>query len=91
MSFIELINQRKPLVVQLVLLCFHAVKNIDSCLRIHEFFGVEPVDELLDCIFLLNLVESDNALFPCLIQTIKLLFFIANNVVVEFVTFLMLS
>ena len=43
MSVIELINQRKPLLVQLVLLCFHAVENIDSCLRIHEFFGVEPV------------------------------------------------
>jgi hypothetical protein len=46
-------------------------EDLNSWGWIHEFSAVHPVKELLDCVFLLKLVEPHNAFFPDRVMLLK--------------------
>lgn len=67
MSVVHLLDKLYALIVQLLLFCLHVCENVHSCLRIHKFFGIEAILELLDGIVLFQLVELYHSGFPGLI------------------------
>lgn len=66
-------------------------KNIDSRLRIDKSRTVHDVQELDDCVFLFQLVEPDNCLFPGLVMLFELLLVSPNNALIELVALLVLQ
>ena len=83
---IQSLDQLDPRVEKLLLLNLHALEDVYSSLGVHKLLGVEAVYEPFDGIVLLNFVESHNGRLPCLIEAVKLGFFLLNDVGVESIT-----
>ena len=61
-------------------------ENFNSALRVNKLLGIEAVYEFLNRSLLLDLVESNNSRLVCLIELIKLLSLLSNDLQMEGIT-----